>query len=75
MQVPTVLSILGAVLICVSTFSLGAFERTHPQPSTSPDPSIRDGHNLQDLATHDGMGAYSALPSADAADPHNGART
>lgn len=63
MQVPTVLSILGAVLICISTLSLGAFEKTHPQPSTSPDPSLRGANNL--APAPDGLGDYSALPSGD----------
>lgn len=48
MQEPTILSLSGAVLICVSTFSLGAFEKTHPKPSTSPDVSLRDGSAAQD---------------------------
>jgi len=64
--VPTVLSITGAVLICVSTFSLGAFEKTHPTVSLSPDPSVRGGNlALANGAAADGLGAYSALPAAD----------
>ena len=47
MQEPTILSLSGAVLICVSTFSLGAFEKTHPKPSTSPDLSLRGGSAVQ----------------------------
>lgn len=61
-QIPTVLSITGAVLICVSTFSLGAFEKTHPVVSLTPDPSVRGGS-----AAADGLGQYSALPGAEAA--------
>jgi hypothetical protein len=66
-QVPTVLSISGAVLICVSTFSLGAFEKTHAQPSTSPAP-------WSGQASVDGLGAYSALPASEDARAQNGAR-
>lgn len=63
MQIPTVLSITGAVLICVSTFSLGAFEKTHPVASMTPDPSVRGSH-----AAADGLGAYAALPETEAPD-------
>ena len=54
-QIPTVLSITGAALICVSTLSLGAFEKTHPKPSTSPDISLRGG-NEAGVAIADGLG-------------------
>ena len=60
-QVPTVLSITGAALICVSTLSLGAFEKTHPQPSTSPETSYSDAAAL---APPDGLGDYEAVPSS-----------
>lgn len=63
MQIPTVLSITGAVLICVSTFSLGAFEKTHPVASMTPDPSVGGSH-----AAADGLGAYAALPETEAPD-------
>ena len=63
-QVPTVLSITGAALICVSTLSLGAFEKTHPQPSTSPGNSA---HGASALAPPDGLGAYEAVPLAEQA--------
>ncbi|KAK9904222.1 hypothetical protein WJX75_007139 [Coccomyxa subellipsoidea] len=66
-EIPTVLSITGAVLICVSTFSLGAFEKTHPVPSMTPDSSVRDGQAITGSA--DGLGNYAALPSADPAAP------
>ncbi|BDA45883.1 probable pseudopaline exporter CntI [Coccomyxa sp. Obi] len=62
-EVPTVLSVTGAVLICVSTLSLGAFEKTHPVVSMTPDPSMRGGH-----AAADGLGAYAVLPEAEAPD-------
>ncbi len=63
MQIPTVLSITGAVLICVSTFSLGAFEKTHPVLSLTPDPSVRGGGTAADS-----LGAYAALPGSEAPD-------
>lgn len=61
------LSITGAVLICVSTFSLGAFEKAHPTVSLSPDPSVRGGSLAlpSDGAAADRLGRYSALPAAD----------
>ena len=62
-QFPTALSLTGAGLIIVSTFSLGAFEKTHPVPSTSPDPSTRGGTAL--AADPDGLGGYAALPATD----------
>ncbi len=60
------LSLTGAGLIIVSTFSLGAFEKTHPLPSTSPDPSTRGGGLV--AATEDGLGSYTALPSGERAE-------
>lgn len=64
-EIPTVLSITGAVLICISTFSLGAFEKSHPTQSNSPDPSVRGGQ----APSGDGLGSYTQLPSADQAAP------
>ena len=60
LQEPTILSLTGAVLICVSTFSLGAFEKTHPKPSTSPDPSLRGANNIN---AQDGLGQYEQVPN------------
>lgn len=63
MQEPTLLSLTGAVLICVSTFSLGAFEKTHPKPSSSPDPSLRGANNI---IVQDGFGQYEQVPNGPA---------